>query len=62
MATAAAVAAHHQSGEEYQQRKREEDHQAHGVVDALIVFVCCEAPKLVEKILDAFYFPVHGSF
>lgn len=60
MATAAAVAAHHQSGEEHQQGKSQEDHQADCVVDPLVVFVCGEAPKLVEKILDADCFPVHG--
>lgn len=60
MATTAAVAAHHQSREEDQQGKSQEDHQADCVVDSLVVFVCSEAPKLVEKILDAVYFPLHG--
>lgn len=60
MATAAAVAAHYDGGEEDQQGKRQEDHQAHRVVDPLVVFVCSKAPELVEKILDAVRFPIHG--
>lgn len=60
MATAAAVAAHYQSSEEDEQGKGQEDHQADRVVDPLVVFVCGEAPELVEEILDAVCFPVHG--
>lgn len=60
MATAAAVAAHHQSGEEDEQGEGQEDHQADGVVDPLVVFVRSEAPELVEKLLDAVGLPIHG--
>lgn len=57
---AAAVAAHHQSCEEDQQGESEENHEADGVVGSLGVFFCHKAPKLVEKVLDAVYFPIHG--
>lgn len=60
MTTAAAVAAHHQSGEEDQQGQSQEDHQTGGVVHPLVVFLCSKAPDLVEKILDAVSFPIHG--
>lgn len=60
MATAAAVAAHHQGGEEDQQRQSQEDHQADGVVESLVVLVGGEAPELVEELLDAGTFTLHG--
>lgn len=60
MATAAAMAAHRQRREEDQQGKREQDHQADGVVDPLVVFVGGEAPELIEKVQDAAHRPIHG--
>lgn len=60
MATAAAVAAHHQSSEEDKQGESQEDHQADGVVHPLVVLFCCETPKLIEKVLDAFCLLLHG--
>lgn len=39
LATTAAVAAHHQGGEEDQQGESQEDHQADGVEQSLVVFV-----------------------
>lgn len=60
MATAAAVAAHHQGGEEDQQRQGQQDHQADGVVESLVVLVGGEAPELVEELLDAVSPPLHG--
>lgn len=53
MATTAAVTAHQQGGKEDQQGKSQQDHQADSVVDSLVVFFCHNAPKLVEKILNA---------
>lgn len=59
MTTAAAVAAHHQGGEEDQQRQSQEDHQADGVVESLVVLVSGEAPQLVEELLDAVSLALH---
>ena len=60
MATAAAVAAHRHSDEEDQQGKREEDHQADGVVNPLVVFFVGEPQDLVEEILNAVNSLIHG--
>lgn len=60
MTTAAAVAAHQHCCEEDEQGKHQEDHQADCVIGPLVVFVCGEAPQLVEEILDTVRFPIHG--
>lgn len=60
MTTAAAVAAYHQRSEEDQQGKSQENHQADGVVDTLVVFICSKAPELIEKIQDAVCLLSHG--
>lgn len=60
LATTAAVAAHHQGGEEDQQGESQEDHQADGVEQSLVVFVRGEAPNLVEELLDAVCHALHG--
>lgn len=60
--TTAAVAAQHQAGEEDQQGKSQEDHQADGVEQSLVVFVRGKAPNLVEELLDAICYALHGFF
>lgn len=60
MTTATAVAAHHHCCEEDEQGKRQEDHQADCVIGPLVVFFWSKVPQLVEKILNAVSFPIHG--
>lgn len=59
MATAAAVAAHHQCGEEHYQRQCQQHHQAHRVVDALVVLGGGRGPQVPEKAYN--FFLHHGT-
>lgn len=61
MPTAAAVTAHHQGCEEDEKGESQEDDQADRVVDPLVVFFCSKVPELVEKLLDAVGFSIHGA-
>lgn len=56
MATAAAVAAHDEAGEDDEEGQSQQDHQAHGVEDALVVLVSHKTPQLPEKVLNFVHF------
>lgn len=56
MATAAAVAAHDEAGEDDEEGQSQQDHQAHGVEDALVVLVSHKTPQLPEKVLNSVHF------
>lgn len=58
MTAAAAVAAHDERGDDDEEGQSQEDHQAHGVEDALVVLVRNKTPQLLEKVLNFVHFRV----